>query len=157
VTERLVCLDTSILIKNLATDEQTPAAASLVEGAVRDGAWLIAPTFAWAEVGSVLRKKLRQGLLLPDEAAALWTAFLDLPIEYVDTRPLQERTWQIGEQYGLPTLYDAAFLACTEVALAPTDAEREFWTADHELLRQLGAQPPVYVRQLGAHGPAGSS
>src|SRR5437762_14011183 len=98
VTERLVCLDTSILIKSLATDEQTPAAVSLVEGAVRDGAWLIAPAFAWAEVGSVLRKKLRQGLLLPDEAGALWTAFLDLPIAYVDTRPVRERAWPTGAQ-----------------------------------------------------------
>jgi predicted nucleic acid-binding protein len=146
----LVCLDTSVLIRCLATDEQTPAAVRLLETAVRDGADLVAPAFAWAEVASVLRKKLRAGLLQPDEAHALWTAFLDLPIAYLDTRPLRERAWVLAEQYALPTLYDAAFLACTELAPAPPTAEREFWTADAVLVQQLGPQSPGYVRQLGA-------
>jgi predicted nucleic acid-binding protein len=149
VADRLVCLDTSILIKFLATDEQTADAVSVVEAAIRDGARLIAPAFAWAEVGSVLRKKLRAGLLQPDEAEALWESFLNLPIEYVDARPMRERAWAIAANDALPTLYDAAFLACIETVIATPGAQREFWTADDELVRQLGSMPS-YMRRLDA-------
>jgi predicted nucleic acid-binding protein len=146
--ERLLCLDTSVLIRCLATDEQTPAAVLLLETAVSDGSNLVAPAFAWAEVASVLRKKRRAGLLQPDEAQTLWTAFLNLPITYLDTRLLRERAWALADQYALATLYDAAFLACTEIAPAPPTAERAFWTADDVLLQQLGLRLPAYVRRL---------
>ena len=149
MTERLLCLDTSILIKCLATDEHTEAAVRLLEGAVRDGARLVAPAWAWAEVGSVLRKKLRAGLLQPDEARALWDAFL--PIEYVDARALRVHAWEFAERHRLPTLYDAAFLACTELAPSDdADATREFWTADEKVLASLGTPRPAYVHRLGS-------
>jgi predicted nucleic acid-binding protein len=150
VPDRVLCLDTSVLVRCLATDEQTPVAVQLLETAVRNGDDIVAPALAWAEVASVLRKKQRAGLLQPAEADALWTAFLDLPITYLDTRPLRERAWLLAEQYKLPTLYDAAFLACTELAPAPPAAERAFWTTDALLLQQLGPRPPNYVHRLGA-------
>jgi predicted nucleic acid-binding protein len=87
-------------------------------------------------------------LLQPDDAVAIWLAFLDLPIEYVDLPGLRVRAWEIAERTELPTLYDAAFLACTEVAPADEPAAREFWTADAELLDYLGVNRPAYVRQL---------
>jgi predicted nucleic acid-binding protein len=110
---------------------------------------LIAPAFAWAEIGSVLRKKLRQGVLQAEQAEALWTQLGELPIEFVDVPILRRRAWELAKEYGLPTLYDAAFLACTEVVEATPGSRREFWTADRELIRALGTQCPPYLRQLG--------
>lgn len=148
MSSRALCLDTSILIKYLTPDEQEEAVTSLVLAALQDGSRLVAPAWAWAEVGSVLRKKVRMGLLERDEAHQLWTAFQNLPIEYVETPELRTRTWEIASRYGLPTLYDAAFLACAEIATAPGGTPGEFWTADTVLLNQLGDQKPTYVKSL---------
>ena len=148
MTERLLCLDTSVMIKHLAPDEWVEAASRLVQTAQQPEVRLVAPAWAWAEVGTVLRKKLRTGLLQPPEAEALWYEFLDLPIDYVDTAPVRARTWDLAGRFQFLTLYDAAFLACTELAPAEPDAIREFWTADEAFLRSLGLPWPPYVRQL---------
>ncbi|MDP9371980.1 MAG: type II toxin-antitoxin system VapC family toxin [Chloroflexota bacterium] len=147
--EGIYCLDTGVLIKFLVAEEPaelSDAAAQLVLRALTNGR-LVAPAFAWAEVGSVLRKKVRQGLLQREQAGALWIRFGQLPIEFIEDPSLRTRAWEIAGQYALPTLYDAAFLACTEVA-SGTAATREFWTADEELLRALEANEPPYVRRL---------
>lgn len=149
--EAVVCLDTGVWIKFLVAEEPaglSDAAAQLVRRALTSDR-LAAPAFGWTEVGSVLRKKMRQGILWPEQAEDLWVRFGQLPIEYIDARELHGRAWEIAERYALPTLYDAAFLACTELAPAPTGAVREFWTADEELLRSLETNRPSYVRQLG--------
>ena len=147
--ERIVCLDTSVVVKYLVPDEQDEAATALVLDALRAECRLVAPAFVWAEVGSVLRKKVRAGLLQPDEARDLWIAFLALPFEFVQSPALVARAWTIAELYGLPTLYDAAFLACAEAAPGPDWAVRELWTADRALLARLAEKRPEYVRELG--------
>lgn len=148
MAERLVCLDTTVLIKYLTPDEQEEAATRIVQDALEDGTRIVAPTWAWAEVGSVLRKKMRAGLLLVTETDAIWEAFLDLPIDFIEMQTLRRRTWEIAAHYTLPTLYDAAFLAGTELVDAAPDAVREFWTADQALLVRLAIDRPAYVHQL---------
>ncbi|MBE9170454.1 type II toxin-antitoxin system VapC family toxin [Pleurocapsales cyanobacterium LEGE 06147] len=103
---------------------------------------LVAPCFAWAEVGSVLRKKVRAKLLTSTEANQLYTAYLSLSIDYIDSEILRLNAWQLAEQYGMPTLYDAVFLACAEAESA------NFWTADDAMLNQFSSRP-TYVYRLG--------
>ncbi|MBI2911462.1 MAG: type II toxin-antitoxin system VapC family toxin [Chloroflexi bacterium] len=151
MSEAIFCLDTSVLVSALTREqprEQAEAAERLLTRAVGEGR-LVAPAWAWAEIGSVLRKKVRSRLLDDPEAEAVWGRFCRLPIAFADPPGLRARAWEIARQYALPTLYDAAFLACTEVAPAEEGAAREFWTADRALVRALGADPPPYVRQLG--------
>ena len=112
----------------------------VVENAVR----IVAPAFAWAEIGSVLRKKIRAGLITAEEVQGCFDDFCQLPIEYIDTDQIRAKAWEIAQQYQLPTLYDAAFLACTE----SVGVGCQFWTADKTLLNQLG-QKLTYVRELG--------
>lgn len=146
-----LCLDTGVWIQFLVIEEpaRNAAARRLVTRALATGR-LIVPAFAWAEVGSVLRKKVRQGTLTFDEVAAQWSRFGALPIEFADGAALRNRAWEIAQQYGLPTLYDAAFLACAEVAAAMPQASVEFWTTDEALLKSLGSNRPPYVRLLTA-------
>ena len=152
MADALVCLDAGVWIKFLVAEEP----AELSEAATRlvrrtlTADHLVAPAFAWAEVGSVLRKKTRQRLLEPEEADLLWARFSVLPVQYANPPSLHNRAWEIAVHFDLPTLYDAAYLACTESALAPAGAAREFWTLDEGLLRSLGAERPSYVRQLEA-------
>ncbi|MBI4491459.1 MAG: type II toxin-antitoxin system VapC family toxin [Chloroflexi bacterium] len=156
MTEVVRCLDTNIWIRYLVGEEPPELAAAarrLVWDATPSGR-LVAPAWAWAEVGSVLRKKVRQGQIEWGEAETLWARFGQLPIEFIDTPAVRNRAWEIAGQFGLPTLYDATFLACTEMAPASEPAVREFWTADDELLRRLGARRPAYVRRLGEQSAA---
>lgn len=137
MSERIWCLDTSVVIKYLTPDEQEEAVTRLVAQALTDEVRLVAPSWAWAEVGSVLRKKVRAGLLMPDEAAGLFAQYRRLPIEDVHGAPLAERSWEMAARLELPTLYDAAFLAVLEVVPASPGAERVLWTADRVLLQKV--------------------
>ena len=141
---RALCLDTSVLIPYLVPEQLQIEAEALVLEAVEMQVRIVAPAFAWAEIGSVLRKKLRTGLLTAEEAKGCFDDFCQLPIEYLDTLEIRARAWEIAQEYQLPTLYDASFLACAE----SVGANCQFWTADKTLLNQL-RQRLSYVRELG--------
>ncbi|MEK6620545.1 MAG: type II toxin-antitoxin system VapC family toxin [Chloroflexota bacterium] len=148
--DRLLCLDASVVVKYLTAEAGHPEAAELIRSALESDAILVAPSWAWAEVGSTLRKKSRTKHLTRHEAQLSWSRFLRLPIEFIDDDVLRRRSWEIADEFGLPSMYDAAYLACTETAYAGPDPTRELWTADRELLRQLGSRRPAYIRELGA-------
>ncbi|MEI2580654.1 type II toxin-antitoxin system VapC family toxin [Scytonema sp. PRP1] len=139
---RALCLDTSVWIPYLVPEAYQLQARTLVTDALSLNLRLVAPAFAWAEVGSVLRKKTRMGVITTEEAQGFFQDFCELPIDYIEEEVIRMTTWEIAEQYRLSTLYDAAFLACTQSASA------EFWTADATLVRQLLPRP-AYLRQLG--------
>ncbi|MBW4508463.1 MAG: type II toxin-antitoxin system VapC family toxin [Scytonematopsis contorta HA4267-MV1] len=138
---RILCIDTSVWIPYLVPEEYQPQARALVEEALNLSLRLVAPAFAWAEVGSVLRKKNRMGLITDEEAQGSFEDFCELPIDYVEEEIIRVRSWEIAAQNELPTLYDAAFLACAESVSA------EFWTTDAAMVRKLTPRPP-YLREL---------
>lgn len=154
--ERFVCLDTSVLIKALTDEEpasDSAIARHLLSTFVREYQ-VIAPALAWAEVGSVLRKKIRRGELDWAMAATAWDDFAHLPIEYLDEPKLRQRAWAIAHELQLSTLYDAAFLACAEVASAESSNPCQFWTADQALVararpRYRYVHDPREVENLG--------
>lgn len=150
MSDLLLCLDSNIFIKALVPEEpeEQGIEAERLLRLSEAGALLVAPSWSWAEVGSVLRKKVRQLALSSEEADAAWARYCALPISYVDFPALRARSWELAVRYGLPAIYDATFLACAELAPALDPVEREFWTADRALVRALGADRPVYVRQL---------
>lgn len=142
---RILCLDTSVWIQYLVPEEFQPQAEALVIEAVEASVRLVLPAFAWAEIGSVLRKKIRSGLLSTEDAQGSFEDFCQLPIDYIDTDKIRTRAWELAKQYQMPTLYDAAFLACAEFV----GVDCQFWTADKTLLNQLAQAQPSYVRELG--------
>lgn len=139
---RVLSLDTSVWIPYLVPETYQLQARSIVEEALSLSLRLVAPAFAWAEVGSVLRKKTRMGVITTEEALGFFEDFCELPIDYIEEEAIRVRSWEIAEQYRLLTLYDAAFLACAEMTSA------EFWTADAALVRQLTPRP-TYLREIG--------
>lgn len=146
----LVVFDSSVLVKLFILEEGSDAAATIFAGHVEANDTVVAPSWAWAEVGSILTRRLRQPAVAKRDASEAWHRLLDLPIDYVDDRAVRERAWELARAFDLPTLYDAAFMAVTEVARGP--AQRSFWTADADLVRRLGQRRPSYVRQLSDHG-----
>lgn len=147
MSERIWCLDTSVVIKYLTPDEQEEAATRLVIEALTGDVRLVAPPWAWAEVGSVLRKKIRSGLLTSDEAETLFDQYRRLPIDEVHGSAVPGRAWELAARLNLPTLYDAAFLAVVELVSGLPGSERVLWTADRRLLDR--ARPAhSYVKSL---------
>lgn len=138
---KVLCLDSSVLIPYLTPEDHSDKAEVLVLDAISSSLRMVAPCFAWAEVGSVLRKKVRRGLLTLDESLACFEDFQQLPLEFIDHADLRAKAWAIASQHALSTLYDAAFLACAEHCGA------EFWTADQVLIKSLSPCPD-YVRSL---------
>ena len=148
----VLCLDANILVKLVIEEdppELTVAAVRLYARVQAMTAVLVAPAFAWAEVGSTLRKKVRIRELSGQRAQEHWEEFIALPVDYLDTPEAYGRAWELADRYTLPTLYDAAYLACTELAPLDEPGAREFWTADQTLIAQLGARRPAYVHRLG--------
>lgn len=139
---RVLCLDTSVWIPYLVPETYQLQARVIVEEALSLNIPLVAPAFAWAEVGSVLRKKTRMGVISTEEALGFFEDFCELPIDYIEEEAIRVRSWEIAEQYRLLTLYDAAFLACAEMTSA------EFWTADAALVKQITPRP-TYLREIG--------
>ncbi|MBD2559356.1 MULTISPECIES: type II toxin-antitoxin system VapC family toxin [Nostoc] len=137
-----MCLDTSVWIPYLVPEVYQPQFRKLVAEALSLSIRLVTPAFVWTEVGSVLRKKNRMGVITTEEALDFFEDFCELPIDYIEEEAIRAITWKIADKYGLSTLYDAAFLACAESASA------EFWTADAALVRQLTTRP-AYLREIG--------
>jgi predicted nucleic acid-binding protein len=137
------CIDTSVWIPYLVPEPLQPQARNLITPLLASSVRLVAPAFAWAEVGSVLRKKVRLGAVTSIQAAGFYDDFCQMPVEYLDSDAIRVRTWAITEQFSLATLYDAAFLAVAELESA------EFWTADQSLLNTLRLCP-AYVHKLEA-------
>lgn len=136
-----VCFDSSVLFKLLVPEPGSEAAEALWSSILEDGRLPVAPDFAWAEVGSALLRRTRQGLLAPALATEAWDAFRTLPLVFVSGYALAERAWTLARRWNLPTLYDAAFLAA--------GAEEAFWTADARLVEALGPPLPAWVHALG--------
>ena len=141
LTTRRICLDSSVLFKLVLPEPQAPAADALLASAVKAAVLVVAPAFAWAEVGSGIRRRVRQGLLTGTEADAAWLDFRGLPVVFLAGEDTADRAWALAQRWHLPTLYDAAFLAAGEGA--------GYWTADEDLLRALAPDTPPWAHRLG--------
>lgn len=140
----VVCLDAGVWIKALVAEEGSDRAARLVAEVTVVGR-VVAPAFCWAEVGSVLRKKVRTREITVEESVEAWSDFQAMPIDFLDESAVRHRAWSLAERFAQPTLYDAAYLAVSEL---PKGATREFWTADQDLFDALGTDRPSYVHHL---------
>lgn len=135
------CVDTSLWIPYLLPEPLQPQARALITPWLTAGEDLVAPAFAWAEVGSVLRKKARLGFITSAQATEFYDDYCQMPVKYVNDEAVHTGTWEIAERFSLATLYDAAFLAVAELQSA------ELWTADQSLLNTL-TPCPSYVHLL---------
>ncbi|MGE5580664.1 MAG: type II toxin-antitoxin system VapC family toxin [Bacillota bacterium] len=90
------CLDSSVLVKILVPEEGSDVATAVLRQAIESGCRVIAPAFAWAEVGTTLRKKIKAGLITPAEAGTAWARFMSLDIEYLNDPVIREMAWLLS-------------------------------------------------------------
>jgi len=135
---KYICLDTSVLIKLFFEEEDSFRAKVLMHKIIEDNQIIVLPTFAWTEIGSIFRKKIRNKQINIQDAEEMWASFRNFPgIEYIEEDSIMDLAWKISCYFDLPTLYDTAFLAVTEVIIEKTMENCEFWTADERLVNSL--------------------
>ena len=106
------------------------------------GHQLLAPTLLRSQVLSLLHEAVHRGKLAADEARARLARLARLPIRLLGDAVLRRRAWELADELGWPTTYDAEYLALTQLQ---ADA---FITADAKLARQ--ARRAVTVAPLDA-------
>jgi len=104
-------VDTSAVLAVLLNE---PARAAVV-GATAGATILAAPSLPW-EVGNALVALFRRRLAVARDVQKAWTAFLEIPIRYVDVDV--PRALQLAVAKGLYA-YDSYVLDAARVAMAP--------------------------------------
>lgn len=144
-----ICLDSSVLIKLLVNEEGSDKAASLMEMVVNNRMTVVLPGFTWAEVGTVLRKKVARKLISSEQAENAWESFNSLGIiTFINDMSVMRAAWRIADEEALSTLYDAAYLAVSEILSRQNGEECEFWTADKRLVNSISSKKK-FVKLLG--------
>jgi len=133
-----ICLDSSVLVKLLTWEDGSDAAAELMENIAANELYVVLPSFAWAEIGSVLRQKALRKEITVEEAEESWRIFRRLRnITYMNDEEMIDAAWRISTEEKLSTLYDASYLAAAEITAKETKSICEFWTADKRLVNSL--------------------
>ena len=136
------CVDASIVIKIVVQEPGSDLADALWAQWIEQDVQIVAPALLRYEVTAVLGKKVYRKQLSEELAQMALVAALDLKgIEYIDTPAVHVRALEMASQFGLPTAYDAHYVALAE------QRNCEFWTADARLYRCLSQSLP-YLRQL---------
>jgi predicted nucleic acid-binding protein len=130
-------------------EEGSDKAASLMEMVVNNRMTVVLPGFTWAEVGTVLRKKVARKLISSEQAENAWESFNSLGIiTFINDMSVMRAAWRIADEEALSTLYDAAYLAVSEILSRQNGEECEFWTADKRLVNSISSKKK-FVKLLG--------
>lgn len=141
----MICVDSSVAAKWSFVELHSFQARALLRVTLEQQEPIIAPPLLPSEVANVIRQRLRQGRLDLGEARALLAQFLAVPLSLQAPETLYDRALLLADQYGLPAIYDAQYVALAELL------DATLWTADQRLLRALGGRLPL-VRWIAEYG-----
>ena len=136
-----VCLDASLILKCLTYEPGTDAALGWLSAHADDD--MVAPSFFLAEVASVLRRKVGQLEIGPEDGQEALLALKALDARLVWDFELVQSAFLLADELGQSTIYDTLYLAV---------AEREhcdLWTFDARFVAAASARYP-FVRLLGS-------
>jgi predicted nucleic acid-binding protein len=137
----MICVDASVAAKWTFVEEYSGQARALLRLALEQQEPIVAPPLLPSEVANIIHQRLRQGQVQLDEARALLAQFLALPVALQAPETLYDRSLVLADQYNLPAVYDAHYIALAELLGAT------LWTADQRLLRALSGRLP-FVRWI---------
>jgi predicted nucleic acid-binding protein len=141
----MICVDSSVAAKWFFSEEHSAQADSLLQAALASREPIVAPPLLPSEMMNLLRQ--RAGTLTLPQAQALLSQFPAVPISLRFPRRMYRRVLELADQYDLPAVYDAHYVALSELLGAT------FWTANELLLRAIGTTLP-FVRWIGDYAQA---
>lgn len=137
--KRLV-IDASIMVKLFVVEEHSDTSERVVNQAIE----LLAPDLLWAEVASVLWKKVNRKQISATDAAAIYGDMLRFPILTSSNGELAASALALAMQTGR-SVYDCLYLALAIRENIP------FLTGDERLVHALAGGPHAkLVRFIGA-------
>lgn len=137
-----VCVDASLVLSWLLSEQFSDAAFALRERWAAKGVELVAPIMLASEVPSVLRQAVYRGRISASEGDEAFAAFLEMPVHIIQPENLLPRAWEIGKVVNAPRLYDAFYVALADIEGC------DLWTADRRLANLVQSKFPQ-VRWLG--------
>ncbi|MCB9152938.1 MAG: type II toxin-antitoxin system VapC family toxin [Caldilineae bacterium] len=137
-----VCVDASLVLKLVLAEADSQSAHDLWHTWIDSDTEVFAPEHLAFEATSVLRNHVYRGLISPAAGRLAFDALRAQPIALVSSRILNERTWELAEQFNRPTAYDVYYVALAEALNC------DLWTADRRLVTAVHQTLP-WVRWLG--------
>jgi len=131
-----------LALKLVLAEEDSDKAHALWASWVADELEIIAPCHLAFEVTSVIRNHVYRGEINAEAGQGAFEAIQAQGIRLVHPEALQERAWELAQQFNRPTAYDAFYLALGEMASC------EVWTADRRLYNAV-QDTLQWVRWLG--------
>jgi len=128
----VIVVDASVLVAALADDGPD---GDVCRGRLV-GRALAAPHLMDLEVGSVLRRLVRNGQVPERRARLALTDLAELPVQRAPSLPLLPRCWELKDNL---TIYDAAYVALAEIL------DVTLLTADPRLGRATGPRCSIEV------------
>ncbi|MBI4228784.1 MAG: type II toxin-antitoxin system VapC family toxin [Deltaproteobacteria bacterium] len=140
-----VCIDASLALKWVLPEVYTDRAQELLRSWLVEGTSLIAPTLFIYEIASALRNKVYRQIITMEEGFSALNQIRRGNIELKYQPTLVDKGWEIAAKLGLPTAYDAFYVALAE------QEGCEFWTADKNLVNVLENDKIKWARWIGSY------
>ncbi len=137
----LLVIDSSVVAKWFFVEPLTKQALAVRNDWELSRVDLIAPKLMLAEVGNIIWKRQRVGLITEPEGNSLIARLLALSLPTVETETILPRAYSLGAAFDR-TVYDALYLALAEAMAA------KFITADLRLYNAVSGNLP-FIDYLG--------
>ena len=137
-----VCVDSSLALKLVLVEEDSPKVQRLWDTWVDADVKIVAPFLLAFEGTSVIRNKMYRGLVPPEEGELMFKAFHLLGVGLLHPDGLHQRAWELAKQFNRPQAYDSHYLALAEIL------DLELWTGDERLYNAV-QDKLSWVRWLG--------
>ena len=140
----VVVVDTSIALKWVLREGDSPQAEALLDDWFKQGITIVAPSFLAYEIANALYQKSRKGEIdLPQTKKALKALdLLGISFNFPGDFTLSRRALELANSFNLPATYDAHYLALAEQLVC------DLWTADTRMWNSIQGKL-TWVRWLG--------
>jgi predicted nucleic acid-binding protein len=127
----MICVDANVVIRLVLGGEHAELIAERWTSLRESGRTVAAPSLLRYEVCNVVRRYAVMGVITDEEAAAALDTVLDLRIALNADPSMHRRALSIATSLGLPSTYDAHYLALADMLNAP------LLTLDRRLARRV--------------------
>ena len=130
-------VDSSIVSASVFPGQYLAAAQRFL---VESRGTLVAPEFLLHEVANAAWQLRKRQRITREQVTRSFIEFERLGLEIVDSRHWALRAFALAEQFTLPAVYDAIYLACAE------DLDAELWTCDRRFVASFGPERPEQLK-----------
>lgn len=122
-----VCVDASVALKLFLDEEDSDLANALWASWVETDIQIIGPHHLAYEVVSVIRNHVYRDNIDAEAGRLAMEAFQAQEVMLLHPDTLIERAWRLAHRFNRPTVYDAYYLALSELVGC------DLWTSDRRL------------------------